>query len=436
MNVELGTAKVNITPKVPVQLAGFAHRYGSFESVKKELFLRAFYFLSKSDNSENQAAVIITADLIWWGTDRIAEMENKLQERLGIPAGSTIFHATHNHSGPQTCKEFSTFLGICEDEYLAVLEDRLVEAVQLAKDNTERIQAERISTTCGIGINRRKAENGQIVMAPNPEGIVDPELIVIKFVNESHRLKAVLFHYACHPTTTGDNFVSSEFPGAASDKIEQTFHDNVVAGYLQGCCGDVRPNMMTESKFYRGDQGDVDRLGNLLAKHVMDCIGKNTWTKVSLSNLGITKSTLLLDFENLQTVEQLTWNSNIEKLKMKEWRRRVQTNLPRFAAGLPLEFRLLSLGGNLSFLAMNAEMVVEYGIYIKQAFNGRVIPLPYSNGMIGYVPTEKQLMEGGYESKEFIYYFALPAPFDRSIEKRIKEKMRRLIGKEITPLDR
>jgi hypothetical protein len=40
--------------------------------------------------------------------------------------------------------------------------------------------------------------------------------------------------------------------------------------------------------------------------------------------------------------------------------------------------------------------------------------------MIGYVTTEQQLAEGGYESREAFRYFAMPGPFAASTESRIR----------------
>ena len=38
-----------------------------------------------------------------------------------------------------------------------------------------------------------------------------------------------------------------------------------MAAYLQGCCGDIRPALVRDDQFYRGDAGDVRRLGAELA---------------------------------------------------------------------------------------------------------------------------------------------------------------------------
>jgi hypothetical protein len=85
-----------------------------------------------------------------------------------------------------------------------------------------------------------------------------------------------------------------------------------------------------------------------------------------------------------------------------------------------LEITRLELAENLILAAFNAEMVVQYGLFIKDRFNRRVLPLGYTNGMIGYVTTAEQLAEGGYEPCGSTPYFNLPAPFAAGTEARIR----------------
>jgi len=113
-----------------------------------------------------------------------------------------------------------------------------------------------------------------------------------------------------------------------------------------------------------------------------------------------------------------------------EWGRRLLRESERLRRDVPLEVTLLDLAGGLSLLAMNAEAVAEYGLFVKRRFAGRVLPLPYSNGMIGYLPTARQVAEGGYEARESIFYFGLPAPFAASLEKKIHDGLIELVEED------
>lgn len=94
---------------------------------------------------------------------------------------------------------------------------------------------------------------------------------------------------------------------------------------------------------------------------------------------------------------------------------------------VPLKMSRVVLAQNLGILTFNAEMVVEYGLFVKQQLGGAFLPLAYSNGMIGYVTTERQLAEGGYESRDAFRYFGMPGPFAPSTESRVRKAIDALL---------
>jgi hypothetical protein len=71
------------------------------------------------------------------------------------------------------------------------------------------------------------------------------------------------------------------------------------------------------------------------------------------------------------------------------------------------------VAAGLCFITCNAEVVVEFGFLARKC---GLIPLGYTNGMIGYVTTARQLEEGGYESRGAFPYFRMPAPFSNATE--------------------
>lgn len=97
--------------------------------------------------------------------------------------------------------------------------------------------------------------------------------------------------------------------------------------------------------------------------------------------------------------------------------------------GFDLKVQYIKLNEQLSLLCCNAELVQAYGLFIKQ-LAGNILPLGYSNGMIGYVPTQKQLAEGGYESVESIFYFGLPARLSSDNERNIQQAFKKILGGE------
>lgn len=446
--LKLGTSKRDITPTKPVQLAGYGHRKGKpFDKVAHPLYARVFFFESDSGSGggAKDKAVFIQGDLIWWGNDFTSRMQRQINEKWQVDEAAVIMNASHTHSGPQTSHDFLTALGEPDDDYLTFLEVCLLEAVAEAYSNMEAVTVERSHGECQVGIHRRRLVEGKYVNAPNPEGPIDPEVTVFRFQrigeqaaigadsgkerqNVTDKLtKAVWFHYTCHTTVMGEFTVSSEFTGVAMERIEQALSEHeAVAAFLQGTCGDVRPALVNGERFYRGKEEDVERLGGQLADEVLRVLRQPMQT-LETSKLTADRSEVLLPFENLPAQEELNTLKNAET-HIGEWAGLMLQEPARLAPSIPLRLNYVKLADGLAFVTMNGEVVVNYGLFVKELTRKQVLPLAYTNGMIGYIPTAEQLIEGGYESRDSLYYFGLPAAFTEEVEDRIKQEIRSLVG--------
>lgn len=430
--LRLGVVTVDITPERPLPLAGFAHRHSVFESIDRPLFAKVWLFENGgAAGLEPERALVVQADLIWWGSERVTKLALAIRERWGLPESSVILHASHTHFGPQTSCLFTPSLGLPDVRYIRLLETKLMDGIAEAFGRLEPVTIERGSGECNIGIHRRRRKGVKMTMAPNPEGPSDPEVVVIRFRASSGKVAGVWFHYACHPTTTGDNSVTSEFPGVAMEIVERAIGEGAAASFLQGCCGDIRPALIRDAQFYRGDTTDIVELGRTLADEVIHVL-QSPMEVLPCSSIRSERLTIALPFQRMPGIEDLQ-NEAARGGISGEWSRLLLSYPERLLPSIPLELSCLNLAQGLSLLAINAETVVEYGLFAKSLAGG-VLPLPYSNGMIGYLPTESQLREGGYESEESGYYFGLPSPFAHSVEQLVKGGAALLLQRGISQL--
>lgn len=421
----LGTAKIDITPVKPIPLAGFGSRSGPFEGVNRRLFVRVNVLEQEVDGAKRRL-LIVQGDIIWWGSERMERIRATLAERFGIGPSDLILSAQHTHGGPSTSESFLDILGIPDSDYLQALDEALFSGVEQAIAGLEPVTAERGKGECRIGINRRKIVKGKMTMAPNPEGLLDPDVNVIRFRKESGATKAVFIHYSCHPTTTNSNYVTSEYPGVAAERLEATIGCGAVVSFLQGCTGNIRPSLHRDDRFYAGSEEDVARLGRALADEVERVLGGEMAT-LSPSLAPGKRVVVRLPFEELPTEDQIE-AALAEGGTKGQWAAKLRSHPEKLRPDIPFDLTYLVLADGLSFLAMDGEVVLEYGDYIKRATGDRTLAMGYSNGMIGYVPTAAQITEGGYEGRESGIYFALPAAFSPAIEKVIKKAIDELIG--------
>ena len=63
-----------------------------------------------------------------------------------------------------------------------------------------------------------------------------------------------------------------------------------------------------------------------------------------------------------------------------------------------MHFHLVTLGEQFAIAGISAEPVVEYVPLLRAIFSGKtVIPVGYTDGICGYLPTSEMLVEGGME---------------------------------------
>ena len=233
-----------------------------------------------------------------------------------------------------------------------------------------------------FNINRRKVINGRAVVRLNPDGPCDHRVKVLRF-DDGQTLEpmAVLMHAVCHPCvfTWGDKLtppfpngfpkITADFPGEAQTFVEKIFGPQTNALFLQGCAGDIRPNLPGVP--YRcGDEADIRWTGRSLGCAVVRAVDRSAVRE----NLAKRKSIYPLKVAT----------STIE--------------LPGKKEKVACEMQALRVGDFL-FLTIPGEPMVEYGFQIEKAIADRAIPIVvgYANDSLGYICTAESHQYGGYE---------------------------------------
>lgn len=423
----LGTAKVDITPRQPVALAGFASRIGQgpYTEVLHPIHARIFAFRQGGEDGKLSSSLLVTADLIWWGSDRVGELRQAIALQWGIPKEAILLHGTHSHSGPQTSGLFSDLLGKMDPDYMADLEAVVLAGIEEAMGDLETVHTEVGQGSSYLAVHRRRMVDGVCMGQANPDGALDSDLNVVRYRSMAGKTKAVLTNYACHPVISPANTLSSEFCGVAMELLEREIGGGAICGYLQGCCGDNNPAKAGEL-FFDGTDADVRAFGESLATDVLELL---RGPLQPLPTVALTVRTQILQAplqdlpneEELQALTADTWVSG-------EWSQMLLASPERLTPFLPMEITVLQLAEGLQVMATNTELVAEYGLYIKSRTTGMTLILGYTNGMIGYIPTADQLAEGGYEAIDSTRYFFMPAPFHPAIKEKVKHSCLELLA--------
>ena len=181
---------------------------------------------------------------------------------------------------------------------------------------------------------------------------------------------AVLMHAVCHPCvfTWGDKWspphpdgypkMSADFPGEAKGFVEKVYGEPTQALFLQGCAGDIRPNL--PGLPYRcGDEADIRWIGRDLGCAVVRAADR----AVDPRGAG-----------------------QASRRSIRSSARATVVDLPR-QGGKPVRCELQAMKvGPYLFLTMPGEPFVEYGFRLEKAIADRAVPI-----VVGYANGEHRL---------------------------------------------
>ena len=315
----------------------------------------------------------MTLDTIGAWDEMVALARERIQQLTGIPAENVMVTASHNHSGPGFDRE---------SVWGRDLIDKLGAAAKHATATTRPVSIGYDEDRIGFSINRRKVIDGRAVVRLNPEGPNDQRVKVLRFDDGTSLTPlAVVMHAVCHPCffTWGDKGttpypngypkLSADFPGEAQSFVEMVYGDKTSSLFLQGCAGDIRPNLPGYP--YRcADEADIQWAGRDLGSAVVRSLAR-----------GVTR-------------EQLRDRSSYYAIRVAS----AQVSLPGKQGRVTAELMAMKIGPYL-LLTMPGEPMVEYGFRLEQAIEDRAIPIivGYANGNIGYIATADAYEVGGYE---------------------------------------
>src|SRR5690606_30886244 len=82
--------------------------------------------------------------------------------------------------------------------------------------------------------------------------------------------------------------------------------------------------------------------------------------------------------------------------------------------------------GDQPIMTLGGELVVEYGIRLKEIFGQEIFVMGYSNDVMAYIPSATILREGGYEGATSQMVYGLASTWASNLETLILHELVRL----------
>ena len=368
--VQMGAAKIIITPEVPVPMSGYDARDMPFSGIHDQLYATALYFR----NSEN-SLLLITADLIGYSWQFIEETREMISTRIGIEPENILMTAVHNHGGPVT-KTYEKEVPETVENYLKELQEKFIKISIQASERAVPIRMGTGKGYCEMNINRRaEFADGGIWLGRASDKPCDHELDVVRFDDLDNRTLAVLINWPCHATTSGqENYqITGDWPGAAARYFNGQAGEEVVVAITAGASGDINP-IYGPGKDFK----EIEAVGYHVGK-----VAWETYNQISTFPVG--------------TVDAINHTLILPGKK------RGKDHFPQenYESGPDVEIQLTTFRiGHLVLAGISGEVMNEIGTEIKkQSPYTNTVIITHCNGSSGYICTDEAFAEGGYEVK-------------------------------------
>lgn len=385
-----GIAKIDITPKKPVRMAGYGSRKDLSTGVHDPLYARVVVL-----QSEKKRLVLVSVDFI--GFYKTYEpIRDAICAQFDLQPSQLFLSGTHTHSGPTPSLTNDPHPNNLE--FTASFEAKLLTAVGQAIENMGPVQMGIGRGYSPVGANRRaKQPDGSIRLGRNPYGPTDKEVLVMKLARPDGSPIAAAFDYATHGTSLGPKnlLISSDVPGIAAQFVEKFLGSNVTAPVFAGASGNIDPwyRVLPSFETRNGWVPEPVLLGTMLGEevvHVYHDIKTNP-----------TDDQIKTDFATLELPAKQAENQNEDKSPSTK----------------PLNVTVAKLG-DICFVGLGCELLTEIGLKIKAGSPCKyTFVITHCNGGAGYLPPEHLYKEGGYEIRSTGF---APQAADMMVEQTLK----------------
>ncbi len=421
-----GVAKAVITPEKAVWLAGYGSKRVP-DGKLHDLWMKALAL----EDAVGKRAVLITSDFQGVPKGMSDLVFDQLQKQYKLERQNVMLTFSHNHCGPRLGDDLVDYYPVeavqveLVKEYTALMVTKVVEMVgdALSKLAPATLQIGEGKATFAVNRrNNKEAEIPALLAKGTPlVGPVDHSVPIMTVTRPGGALAAILFGYACHPTTLSFLTWCGDYPGFAQQELEKS-HPGATAMFVNTCGGDQNPLPRRSVEL-------CQKYGHLLAVGVEEALQQPLKT-VSPS---LRTAFELIDLPYLKAVTRddlspLLQDANAIRAR---WAARMLQKLDggeKFPAAYPYPVHAWQLGKEMLVIGQGAETVVDYALRFKKEFGPGTWVCGYVDDMIAYIPSRRVWEEGGYEGGSNLYEYGRPAfRWGGGIEDLIVASVRKLV---------
>jgi len=424
--LKCGASDVNITPELGVHMpGGWTNRPAQY--VYDELYTHAIVF-----EDDNMTIAFASVDTLYVSFAMVKAIREMVNEQTGIPKENILVAATHTHFS------FEIDLATYKPEEEKFTAPQTVTCAKKIASAIVLAYKRRRDAVIGFGsceehdisfIRRFFMKTGGVRMNPpmmspdliKPEGVIDPEVGIIRVDTPEGEPIAVMSNFACHLCVASKDGYSADFGGEISNEIKRALGDNVVSVFFAGCCGNINHIDFTGGHPYGKDHHI--KMGRILGYKILFQREKIKCTAEAA--LGVSSEDITVD-RRQPTAENIAYMNEVFAKAEPTPKELSYANSYKYLSENPkmqetFEVQTFKIG-DIGFTGLPGEIFVECGFAVKEGSpfkNNFVIEL--ANGCLGYVSTPEAQKNGGYETELSRYTFTPPETIGLMSDSAVKQ---------------
>jgi hypothetical protein len=423
---EAGEGVVDTTPPNGIELAGFHVVEGGpkrlISGIRQPTAVRALAL-----RVGDAVAAVVSVDIAIVSSEMSARVRKRVAEATGIPADRVRLCATHTHSMPSF--SFLRQWGAIPQDYMAAVEQKIVDAVRLAKEDLAPAELSvGTARAAGGNFNRTaptwKTDENYTKGSSDDERWLDTLVHVLRFDRAGGKRTLLWYHFSAHTVCFTDTLAGPDWPGLVDQLVRET--EKLAPAFLQGHAGDVNPG---DGQPWIGDPNKTAaavhkavREANAAAKPIKvdTLVARGGEVPVAL-DVAAVKDQLERYRKDPKACETGEW---VDAGFARAWFE-AASKWDLSATAHPTGVSAMRLG-ELGWVFHPAELFSYYGLAIRHRS-----PLPhtlvvgYADGIIGYLADPNRYKENGYEASVVPKILDLP-PFTPTAARAFTEDVVKL----------
>jgi hypothetical protein len=377
-------------------------------------------------NYSAQSVLIVSLDTLFSSRDLECRIKGHFYT-AGFPSLHLFVVASHTHFAP-SLDPTKPKLGVADDVYINDVAERIFHGIlkaMNAENSQSPLEWNFFSGTNRGAIYRRNKRivlsykkhrpfvSSSMQMAPNFSVEIDHELRIWVASDKAKNPLFAVTTWPCHATSRReDDVVSADFVHAVRYEIRKTSGFDLPVVFFPGASGDIRPNFSKlsvgtrlfypypfQKSFNRPSEEMVEEFDRSLRETVAFCLSEQkqslSFTHTAAQQVDVPLSEFMHDADDVE---------------------------------MPLQHLLL---GGLEILGFGAEISSHWPKILNlEDASKQCIVSGYVGPNFGYLPTDAQVPEGGYEVNGFRRGFDIKAYYgeDISIQRVLEHHLKKLIG--------